>query len=396
MSTVFSSSDSKNKENSPFSKDRPFLGKILSRHLLNKPGSSKKTYHVTLDISGSNLIYQEGDAVAIYPSNPNYLVQQLMAVLSATEQTLVRLKRKDEAKDLPLVEYLTNYANLTRVSPSLFDLLKNFSLCPECKSYFEFLSSAEQKETRLDFLQSHDVISIVKLAKGLSCGPQKFVETLSPLLPRFYSIASSQALNPKSIDLLVATFSYEVHGEQRVGIASEFLSTLACNNTLIPLYIHSNLNFKLPEDIKTPIIMIGPGTGLAPFRSFLQQRAFVDPSSQNWLFFGERNQSLDFYYEDELKTLEEQKTLKLSLAFSRDQHEKIYVQDKLLEHQEELWCWISQGSYIYICGDAKNMAKDVLMAFGKIFSCQGNMSEQDAKSYIAELKKTKRLQMDVY
>ena len=142
--------------------------------------------------------------------------------------------------------------------------------------------------------------------------------------------------------------------------------------------------------------MIGPGTGLAPFRSFLQQRAFLDPCSKNWLFFGERNQSLNFYYEDELKTFEKEKTLKLSLAFSRDQHEKIYVQDKLLEHQEELWVWICQGSYIYICGDAKNMARDVLMAFGKILSCQGNMSDQEAKSYISQLKKTKRLQMDVY
>jgi sulfite reductase (NADPH) flavoprotein alpha-component len=396
MSTIFSSSNPKNKENIPFSKDRPFLGKILSRHLLNKPGSSKKTYHVTLDISGSNLTYQEGDAVAIYPSNPNYLVQQLITFLLATEQTLVTFKRKDENRTLPLFEYLSNCANLTRVTPALFDLLKNFSFCPEYKSYLEFLSSPEQKDTRLAFLQSHDVISVVKRAKGLSCSTQEFIETLSPLLPRFYSIASSQLLNPESIDLLVATFSYEVHGEQRVGIASEFLSTLACNNTFIPLYIHSNLNFKLPECINTPIIMIGPGTGLAPFRSFLQRRASLDPCSQNWLFFGERNQSLDFYYEDELKSLEKQKTLKLSFAFSRDQQEKIYVQDKLLEHQEELWRWINQKSYIYICGDAKNMAKDVLLAFGKILSCQGNMSDQEAKSYIAELKKTKRLQMDVY
>lgn len=396
MSTIFSSSDLKNDENANFSKDRPFIGKIKKRQLLNKQGSSKKTYHVTIDISGSNLSYQEGDAIAIFPSNPKNLVEILIDYFNAQSSTLVTFSKKSQTKTLTLLECLSDYVNITRVSPQLFDLIKTFSSCQDCKAQLEILSLLEKKEEKLAFMQSHDVVSLVKKAKSLSCAVQDFIDTLSPLLPRFYSIASSQIQDRESVDLLVATFAYQVHGENRSGIGSEFLSTLATEQTPVPLYIHCNPNFKLPDDIKRPIIMVGPGTGLAPFRAFIQKRISIDPLSKNWLFFGERNKSCDFYYQEELTQLENHGCLKLSLAFSRDQEKKIYVQDKLLEHQKEIWSWIQNGAFIYICGDAKNMAKDVLNTFCAIFTMEGHMSEQEAKNYLSYLRKAKQLQTDIY
>jgi sulfite reductase (NADPH) flavoprotein alpha-component len=395
MSTFFSSSDS-NAHECGFSKDNPFFGKIQQRHLLNKPGSTKKTYHVTLDISGSDLVFHEGDALAIFPSNPPSLVEDLIDFLKVDGSLIVTYTKKHLTKSFSLFECLSNHVNITKVSPQLFEVIKQYATCPDCRAHLNLLSDPEQKEAKLEFLHSHDVNSLAKKAQGLNCSAQIFVESLAPLLPRFYSIASSSAIDPNAIDLLVATFSYQVQGELRSGIGSEFLATAASKTTPIPLYIHKNPHFKLPEDIATPIIMIGPGTGLAPFRAFLQKRIFQEPTSKNWLFFGERNQAYDFYYEKELKKLEAQGSLILSLAFSRDQEEKIYVQDLMLSSKKQLWEWISQGAYVYICGDAKHMAKAVSEALLKIFISEGNMSEEAAKTFLSLLRKTKQLQLDVY
>lgn len=396
MSTIFSSSDSKNEENATFSKDRPFFGKIKSRYLLNKKGSSKKTYHVSIDISGSNISYQEGDALAIYPSNPEYLVDFLIKFLNEDKQTQVFFTKKTVEYTTTLHDYLASHANLSRISPALFDLFRQFSTCSVFKAHLELLSSIEEKENRIAYIQSHDVISMAKMAGSLCCSTQEFTACLAPMLPRFYSIASSSSVSKDAIDLLVATFSYEVHGELREGIGSEFLCTKATEKTPIPLYVHSNPNFKLPENSETPIIMIGPGTGLAPFRGFIQKRVADNPLSKNWLFFGERHRVCDFYYEHELTAFEKQNSLKLSCAFSRDQEDKIYVQHKLLEHKQELWQWLLEGACIYVCGDAKQMAKDVTAALLTIFESEGNLSPAEQKDLFSQLKKAKRLQMDVY
>jgi sulfite reductase (NADPH) flavoprotein alpha-component len=217
------------------------------------------------------------------------------------------------------------------------------------------------------------------------------------MLPRFYSIASSQLLFPEEVHLTVASLSYHVRGIERFGVGSHFLCKRALlRETPIPFYVQTSHNFTLPEDPLASIILIGPGTGIAPFRAFLQERLAKQAKGKNWLFFGERNRATDFYYEDFWLSLEHQGRLRLDCAFSRDGSEKIYVQHKLWEQKKDLWCWIEEGAYLYICGNAEKMAKDVELTLQKIAISEGALTEELARAKIKTLKTEKRLLMDVY
>jgi len=392
MSTIIHGSDRKSKEQPLFTKEDPFLAPILDRRSLNKKGSSKATFHLSLDIQGSSITYQEGDAVGIWPRQDPTLVEELLALLKAPKQTMVKDPRLN--MEMSLENYLYTRANLSRVTPALLQLLASSAVSTQKKDFLQNLLRPDSKELRALYSKNHDVVTCLQDLLPHDLSIQEFINTLSPMLPRFYSIASSQQQYPHEIHLLVSTFSYEVQHETRFGLGSHFLCH--SNTPFVPLYVQHNPNFRLPEDPKTPIIMIGPGTGIAPYRAFLQHRASLSTPTRNWLFFGECHQAFDFYYKDELETYVKKGILQLSTAFSRDQDHKIYVQHVMEENAKDIWHWIQEGCHIYLCGDATHMAKDVTHTLLSIIHKEGDLSEEDAKALLQSLRKEKRFQADVY
>lgn len=318
-------------------KENPFLAPLLERRLLNKAGSSKETYHVTLDIQGSGIVYHPGDCAAVFPENDPHLVSLIEHKLGTPAFRDLLLKK----------------ANLSRVTGRFLEHV--------CHASFS------HERDKITYLQSKNLLQVLS---DYPVDLEAFPLYLSPLLPRFYSIAS---YDPHSIDLLIRTF------DEAPGLASDFI----CKRPLthVPLYLHPTSHFRLPENSATPIIMIGPGTGVAPFRSFLTAR--LKSPGKNWLFFGERSRYTDFYYESFFLS---HPNLKLTCAFSRDQADKVYVQHKMLEHKLELKAWIEEGALIYLCGDARRMAKDVQNTLKEI------LEVPDLKA----LRKNKQLLLDVY
>ncbi|WP_194847002.1 sulfite reductase [Candidatus Neptunochlamydia vexilliferae] len=328
-----------------YNKENPFPAKIVERYLLNKEGSTKKTYHVTLDLADSGMTYKAGDAIAIYPENSPEDVATLLAALGKTGVEEVIDPRS--GKTLSLEHFLKTKVNLLRIDEgvSLEDLLVKYP----------------------------------------------------PLLPRFYSIASSPQVSPNRVDLLVATFTYKVGDIERKGLGSHFLCDLAeVEKTPIYTYLHPTAHFTLPDDPNVPIIMVGPGTGVAPYRAFLQEREAQGATGKNWLLFGERHRAHDYYYESYLEELKEKKFLHLDLAFSRDQEEKTYVQHHLLKRGVMVWKALQEGAHFYVCGDARRMAKDVTHALQTIIETHGALSPANAKNFIKTLRKEKRFLLDVY
>lgn len=366
-----------------YNKTNPFPAKILKRTLLSGPQSTKKTYHLTLNLKGSNILFSPGDSVGIYPENPHDLVEGILKALGDSGQEEIVEPRSQAT--LTFHQFLKIKANLMRIT---LPLLKQF---PQLKEL------VEDKEKRKAFIESHDLLDLFETHGSPQCSLQELASYLSPLLPRFYSIASSQKVQPDQVDLLVATFSYHQGGKMRSGLGSQFLCEHAqIEETPIPTYPHPSVHFKLPENGKAPIIMIGPGTGVAPYRAFLQERIYEKASGKNWLFFGEREQRKDFYYEDYLLQCEKEGQLRLDCAFSRDQKEKVYVQHLLKKHETDVWEWIQEGAFIYICGDARHMAKDVTATLHMIAEEKGGLSDDEAKDFIRTLRKEKRLLLDVY
>lgn len=363
-----------------YSKDNPFPAKIVERVCLNKTGSTKQTYHLRLDMTGSNVTYKAGDAVGIYPENPDEDVNALLAALNASGNEMITDPRS--GGEMALDHFLKTKANLIRIPTPLLKQVGDPSLLDE-----------EQKEKRATFIAQHDLIDLFEM-HPTSLPLQELISYFPPLLPRFYSIASAPSVSPNHLDLLVATFTYQHGKKERQGLGSQFLcEKAAMHTTSIYSYLHPTPHFTLPETSTTPIIMIGPGTGVAPYRAFLQERQAQGAQGLNWLFFGECHQETDYYYESYFEGLKNKGQLRLDLAFSRDQKEKVYVQHKLLENGKDLYALLEEGAILYICGDARHMAKDVTSALHSIIETH---SKEDPKSYIKALKKEKRLLMDVY
>jgi len=326
------------------------VGKIKERTLLTKEGSTRRTFHIVIGFDDQVLEFTPGDSIAIMPENCPNEVDLILKTAKLTGEELITSRKLD--KPTPLKTLLLSHANI-HTTKSHKDL-----------PLLETLSTQEN-----------------------ALMAQEIADNLRPMLPRFYSIANSLNHAPNEIHLTVATFSRPI-GERHIpGLGSHFLTERAqINHTPIYGTIHTNHTFSLPEDPATPIIMIGPGTGLAPFRGFLQERG--NAACENWLFFGERHRNTDFYYEDELDRHVQEKRLKLNVAFSRDQEEKHYVHHEITKHKDELIDWIERGAHIYICGSAQKMAKDVRRTLEEIF-------ESTPYSF-RELKKAGRLLLDVY
>lgn len=366
-----------------YNKSNPFPAKLLERKLLNQEGSTKQTYHLKLDLSTSQISYEPGDAIGIFPENPPAVVDSILKALKKTGKEEVVDPRTNAT--LSLKHFLLTKSNLIRIT------------LPMLQQFPELQLLIENKDARKEFIENHDLEDLLTQHPNPNISLQELVSYISPMLPRFYSIASSQRETPNSVDLLVVTFQCKQGGKMRWGLGSSFLCDQAkVGKTLVPMYHHPNATFKIPEEKTSPMIMIGPGTGVAPYRAFLQERLAQKASEKNWLFFGERMRAYDFYYEDYFTDLEEAGFLRLDCAFSRDQEEKVYVQHLIQKQASDVWKWIQDGAYIYICGDARHMAKDVTATLHDIVAEKGNYSDQEAKDFIRQMRQEKRFLLDVY
>ncbi|WP_291861672.1 sulfite reductase subunit alpha [Bradyrhizobium sp.] len=367
------------------SRDYPVAATFVSRRLLNKAGSEKETWHVDFDLSGAGLDYVVGDSFGIFARNDLGDVDQIIALLGASHTTKVRGKT--------LREVLTSEASLAPAPDSLFEL-------------FSYLTGGAQRERARALAQGEDpdgdaatldVMAALQKFSGVRPHPEAFVEALEPLQPRLYSISSSHNATPGKLSLTVDCVRYVVGKRKRLGLASTFLAERINPGDEVRVYVQKAHGFALPQDPKVPIIMVGPGTGVAPFRAFLLDRKATGAPGRNWLFFGHQRSDCDFFYADELNALKTSGVLtRLSLAWSRDGDKKFYVQDRMRELGREIWTWLAEGASLYICGDAKRMAKDVERALVDIVAQFGARSTDEAVLFVADLKKKGRFQQDVY
>lgn len=367
------------------SRDAPVEATFLSRTLLTKPGSGKETWHIEFDIAGTGLEYAVGDSFGLFPHNDPALVEAV-------------LKAIDAPPDFPiggrmLRDVLTDGVSLSPAPDMLFQLI-SYLTGGERRQKAQALADGDDPDGDAETL---DVLAALEKFRGVRPDPEAFIEALDPLQPRLYSIASSPKVDRGRIALTVDTVRYAVRGRARLGVASTFLAGRIAPHGKVKTYIQKAQGFGLPADPAIPIIMIGPGTGVAPFRAFLHERMAVKAPGRNWLFFGHRNSRSDFFYEDELSGMKAAGVLtRLTLAWSRDSEEKIYVQHRMREVGRDLWSWIADGAHIYVCGDAKHMAKDVERALVDVVATFGARSTDQAIAFLSDLKKAGRYQTDVY
>jgi sulfite reductase (NADPH) flavoprotein alpha-component len=367
------------------SRDNPVAATFVSRRLLNKAGSQKETWHIDFDLAGSGLDYVVGDSFGIFARNELGHVDQIIALLGASHTTKVRGRT--------LREVLSDEVSLSPAPDSLFELIS-------------FITGGAQREKARALAQGDnpdgdaatlDVMAALQKFAGVRPHPEAFVEALEPLQPRLYSISSSHNATPGKLSLTVDCVRYVIGKRKRLGLASTFLAERIQPGEQVKVYVQKAHGFALPQDPKVPIIMIGPGTGVAPFRAFLLDRKATGATGKNWLFFGHQRSGCDFFYGEELNAMKTAGLLtRLSLAWSRDGEKKFYVQDRMREVGRELWSWLAEGAHFYICGDAKRMAKDVERALVDIVAQYGARSTDEAVIFVGELKRKGRFQQDVY
>jgi sulfite reductase (NADPH) flavoprotein alpha-component len=371
-----------------YSREAPVEARFVSATLLNKGPSEKSTWHIEFDLSGSGLAYTVGDSFGIYPRNDPALVAAVIEAIDAPADFPIAGK--------PLVDVLTRDMSLGTAPDMLFELI-SYMVGGERKAKARAMAQGEDPDGDAATL---DVLAAVRKFPGIRPDPEAFVECLEGLQPRLYSISSSPKIDPDRLSLTVDHVNYAIDGEgrRRLGVASTFLSQALEPGAVLEVYVQRAHNFALPANPATPIVMVGPGTGVAPFRAFLQERFVSQAPGDAWLFFGHQRRACDFFYEDELLSLRQQQVLtRLSLAWSRDKDTpKTYVQDRMRAEGAELWSWLQRGAHFYVCGDAKRMAADVEKALVEIAATHGGHDERAAKAFIAELKKTGRYQADVY
>ena len=368
-----------------YSKQNPYPAPVLTVRNLNAPGSAKEVNHVEFDLAQSGLTYEAGDALGVIPQNCSDLVSSVIQSLGCDGEEAV----PTPAGELPLRTALTVHYELGKPTPALLELL-GLSQISNLKS------EIPTPHHVLDALLAARA-SQISNPKSQIPSPVAFVGVLKKIQPRLYSISSSPKAHPGQVHLTVGAVRYELNGLPRKGVCSTFLAERALAHGTVGVFVHANKAFRPPSDPTAPMIMVGPGTGIAPFRAFLEERAATHATGKNWLFFGDQKAASDFLYRDELQALRASGVLtRLDLAFSRDQPEKIYVQNKMLDNATELFAWLEQGAYFYVCGDASRMAKDVDAALHQVVEIAGKKSPAEAAAYIQALKTAKRYQRDVY
>lgn len=371
-----------------FDKRNPFDAPIIENLVLTGRGSSKETRHIEFSLAGSGLAYKPGDALGLLPINDISMVDEILTCAKLDGEA--NIARAGEEKALSHV--LASDFEVVTATPRF---LENWARLSEATALLQLIDPRNAAE-RNAFLHSHHVIDIMRAFPVTGVDPMDFVAGLRPLQPRLYSIASSLSAAPDEVHLTISTVRYELHGEQRAGVASGYIAERAEPDTTLPVYVQANPHFRLPAD-DVPIIMIGAGTGVAPYRAFLQEREARGATGKSWLFFGERNFRSDFLYQVEWQSYLKSGLLsRMDVAFSRDQATKIYVQHKLEENAVDLYAWLEEGAHLYVCGDAAQMAPDVHAALMNVLQDRGRIGSDAAEDYLRTLQRDHRYQRDVY
>ena len=369
-----------------YGKSHPYPARLLKNLPLNGPGSGKEVRHYEIDLGGSGLTYEVGDALGVLPVNCEALVTEVLSVLGATGDEPVAL----ESVVVPLRLALAEAFELGRPTQELLAAAARHAPASELAP----LLAPDRADDLKKWLHGRDVLDVLRLAPKSIPVPE-LLPLLRKLSPRLYSISSSPKAHPGEVHLTVGAVRYEAHQRARKGVASTFLADRA--GDIVKIFVSPSHGFRPPSNPDAPMIMVGPGTGIAPFRAFLEERAATGAKGKNWLFFGDQKQSADFLYAEQLLAWQHSGFLThLDLAFSRDQAEKIYVQTRMREKAAELWAWLEAGAHFYVCGDAARMAKDVEQALHEAIQTAGGRSADDAKAYVEKMKSEKRYQRDVY
>ncbi|MCH1624037.1 assimilatory sulfite reductase (NADPH) flavoprotein subunit [Fredinandcohnia quinoae] len=375
---------------SVYSRTNPFKAEVLENINLNGRGSNKETRHLELSIEGSGLTFEPGDSLGIYPENDPDLVDLILNELNWSPDEIVTLKQGDTRS---LYDALYSFYEITVLTKPLLEKIGKLSTNQE---YQDLLSPGNEGRVKA-YIEGRDLLDLIRDFGVWGNTAQEFVSVLRKIPVRLYSIASSLAANPDEVHLTIGAVRYEVNGRRRNGVCSILTAERLQPGDILPVFIQHNENFKLPANPEAPIIMIGPGTGVAPFRSFMQEREELGIEGKSWLFFGDQHFVSDFLYQIEWqKWLESGVLTRADVAFSRDQEEKVYVQNRMLENSKELFMWLEEGAYVYVCGDEKNMARDVHHTLIEIIETESGLSREKAEEYVARLLQQKRYQRDVY
>jgi sulfite reductase (NADPH) flavoprotein alpha-component len=373
-----------------YGKKNPFPAPIKTLINLNGRGSAKETYHIELSLAGSGMSYEPGDVLGVVPENCPETVEDLLKLTGFSGDESV----EEGEGATPLRDALRTRYDITSLNPSLMKKYAALANNPELDRFLE----PENKGKVKDWLwgrETRDLFQEFPPAERL--GTEQLLGMLRKMPPRLYSIASSLRAHPEEVHLTVGAVLYNTHGRDRKGVCSTFLGHRVAVGDTVKVYTHHNKNFFLPENSDTPIIMVGPGTAIAPFRAFIEERQILGAKGRNWLFFGDQHFNSDFLYQTEWqKYLKNGMLTRMDVAFSRDTDHKIYVQHRMMEQARDIYAWMKEGAFFYVCGDASRMAKDVHQALIDIYAQEGAMARDAAETEVKELQKSKRYQRDVY
>ncbi|QQF63439.1 assimilatory sulfite reductase (NADPH) flavoprotein subunit [Bacillus mojavensis] len=376
---------------SAYSRTNPFRAEVLENLNLNGRGSNKETRHVELSLEGSGLTYEPGDSLGVYPENDPVLVDLLLQEMNWDPEEIVTLNKQGDVR--PLKEALISHYEITVLTKPLLEQAAHLTGSEELR---ELLAPGNEGKVKA-YIEGRDLLDLIRDYGPFSVTAQEFVSILRKMPARLYSIASSLSANPDEVHLTIGAVRYDAHGRERKGVCSILCAERLQPGDTLPVYVQHNQNFKLPKDPETPIIMVGPGTGVAPFRSFMQEREETGAEGKAWMFFGDQHFVTDFLYQTEWQNwLKDGVLTKMDVAFSRDTEEKVYVQHRMLEQSAELFEWLQEGAAVYICGDEKHMAHDVHNTLLDIIEKEGNMTREKAEVYLADMQQQKRYQRDVY
>ena len=373
---------------SPYTRTNPFPGKLVVNRSLCGEGSEKDTRHFEIDLKGWGLNYEVGDSMTVWPTNDPALADEILKLLGLKGDEPV----KSPSRETTLREALLSDCRITQTTPKF---LKAVAERATAAPLLNDLLKPDRKKDLETYLWGMEVIDFLIEHPSIKWTPQEFVDVLAKLQPRLYSISSSLKAHPASVHFTIDVVHYESRGRMRKGVCSSFLAERA-GNVPVPVFPNTS-KFRLPDDGNTPIIMVGPGTGVAPFRAFLQERKAVGAKGKNWLFFGSQKSACNYFYKEELEEYQRDGFLtRLDCAWSRDQEHKVYVQDLMMQNAAEIWKWLEEGAQFFVCGDARRMAKDVDAALRKIIQQQGGQSEEATNEFVEKLKNDKRYKRDVY
>ncbi len=373
-----------------FTRENPLLAPLVDKRTLTHPDSTKVTLHLAFSTAGTGFSYQAGDAFGVIPKNDLNLVAEILQILRFNGNELVP---DGKTGTTTLHDALATRFQITRLTRKM---VQEYAKRGECGKLLELVAPDQQSNLE-KYVYDRGLIDLLIECPGVIDDPTDLVSMLPRLTPRLYSISSSPVAHPGQVHATVAVVRYSSHNRERGGVCSTLFADRTDVSECLPIYIQPNKKFKLPSDPDVPIMMIGPGTGIAPFRGFLHERRALSHKGRNWLFFGERNSTTDFLYRDELESMHADGHLaRFDTAFSRDQGKKVYVQDRMMEHSCQVWSWLQAGANVYVCGDAKRMAKDVHSALCAIAEKEGAMHAEQAQEYVASLSEQHRYHRDVY